>query len=165
MSRIISSFQANFKVYFYLACFQGRMEVKDMSCIGERIHFLRTNNKMTQQELADKTGVSRGNLSNYEKNKFLPASETIIALAEFFNVTTDWLLTGKEPTTTEEVAPPPAPALTDIEKQCLAKFNQLTYEQQIRILERMSVYIEEFNKKAILSDYQNGEEAAAGETA
>lgn len=70
---------------------------ENITTIGERIRFLRqVIHKVTQQELADATGISRGNLSNYEKDRFKPASDAILAIANYFNVSTDWLLTGKE---------------------------------------------------------------------
>lgn len=72
-------------------------KLENVTTIGERIRFLRqVIHKVTQQELADATGISRGNLSNYEKDRFKPASDAILAIANYFNVSTDWLLTGKE---------------------------------------------------------------------
>ncbi|MEW5919360.1 MAG: helix-turn-helix domain-containing protein [Bacillota bacterium] len=67
-----------------------------MDTIGKRIHFLRKKHNLTQKQLADSTGLQRGNLSHYEKDKIKPAADAIIALSRFFNVSTDWLLTGKE---------------------------------------------------------------------
>ncbi len=66
-----------------------------MPTIGERIKSLRDEYQITQKELADATGIQRGNLSHYEKNKTKPSSDAIIAIAKFFDVTTDWLLTGE----------------------------------------------------------------------
>ena len=72
-------------------------KLENVTTIGERIRFLRqVIRKITQQELADATGISRGNLSNYEKDRFKPASDAILAISNYFNVSTDWLLTGKE---------------------------------------------------------------------
>ncbi len=72
-------------------------KLENVTTIGERIRFLRqVIHKVTQQELADATGISRGNLSNYEKDRFKPASDAILAISNYFNVSTDWLLTGKE---------------------------------------------------------------------
>lgn len=67
-----------------------------MQTIGERIKFLREKHNISQKGLADATGLQRGNLSHYEKNKIKPSAEAIVALASFFDVSTDWLLTGKE---------------------------------------------------------------------
>ncbi|GEM_PF-139536 len=67
-----------------------------MQSIGERIRFKRTTYKMSMQALADILGKSKGNISEYEKGKYEPSAQTIIALSRIFNVSTDWLLTGEE---------------------------------------------------------------------
>jgi repressor LexA len=64
--------------------------------IGERIKYLRKKNNISQQELADATGLQRGNLSHYEKNKTKPSADTLVEISSFFNVSLDWLITGKD---------------------------------------------------------------------
>lgn len=60
--------------------------------IGERIQYLREEKKMTQQELADKLHISKSSLASYEQNARKPSVETIVALAKYFNVTSDYIL-------------------------------------------------------------------------
>ncbi|MFZ5755158.1 MAG: helix-turn-helix domain-containing protein [Bacillota bacterium] len=67
---------------------------KALTTIGERIRYLRETRNVTQLELAKKTGISRGNLSSYETGRFSPSSEALVSIANFFDVSTDWLLTG-----------------------------------------------------------------------
>ncbi|WP_193774542.1 helix-turn-helix domain-containing protein [Vallitalea guaymasensis] len=67
-----------------------------MKTIGDRIKFLRKKNKLTQQQLSAGTKVNRGNISDYENNKFKPSSEAVFRIAKYFNVSTEWLITGKE---------------------------------------------------------------------
>ena len=67
-----------------------------MDTIGKRILLLRKISGLTQTQLAAATGLQRGNLSHYEKDKIKPAAEALIALSTFFNVSADWLLTGEE---------------------------------------------------------------------
>ena len=64
--------------------------------IGGRIAFLRIKNGFTLAQLSEKTGISRGNLSGLESNKFDPSVKTIVKLIELFNISADWLLFGKE---------------------------------------------------------------------
>lgn len=66
--------------------------------ISERIQQLRKNKGMSQEELADKVGVSRQAVSKWESNQSLPDIEKIILLSNYFDVTTDYLLKGTEPT-------------------------------------------------------------------
>ncbi|AWI35697.1 putative Xre family transcriptional regulator [Bacillus safensis FO-36b] len=64
--------------------------------LGARIRALREAKKLTQKALADKLKIPHQNLSNYERGFRNPDYETLIKIAEFFEVTTDYLLTGKE---------------------------------------------------------------------
>lgn len=67
-----------------------------MQTIGDRIHDKRMTHKMSMQALADALGKSKGNISEYEKGKYEPSAQTVIALSRIFHVSTDWLLTGEE---------------------------------------------------------------------
>lgn len=60
--------------------------------IGERIQYLREEKKMTQQELADELKISKSSLASYEQNARKPSVDTIVQLAKFFNVTSDYIL-------------------------------------------------------------------------
>ncbi len=53
---------------------------------------LRQDKKMTQEELAQILFVTSGTISNYETGAHLPDIEKLIILADFFGVTTDYLL-------------------------------------------------------------------------
>ncbi|WP_175616075.1 helix-turn-helix domain-containing protein [Piscibacillus halophilus] len=57
---------------------------------------LRKQKNLSQYQLADKLGFSRGQISNYEQGQREPDFETLKVIADFFNVSTDYLLTGKE---------------------------------------------------------------------
>lgn len=61
-----------------------------------RLEGLRKGQKMTQNELADATGINRKTLSRYEAGDMLPSADKLLVLAEFFGVRVDWLLGGKE---------------------------------------------------------------------
>lgn len=60
--------------------------------IGRRIKELRTENGLTQQELAKILNVSSMSISFYENEQKKPDSEFIIACSRFFDVSTDYLL-------------------------------------------------------------------------
>ena len=47
---------------------------------------------LRQTDVAEQTGIDQRTLSNYETGKTNPDSSAIIKLAEFFNVSTDYLL-------------------------------------------------------------------------
>lgn len=47
---------------------------------------------MTQKELSEVIYVTTGTISNYENDRYLPDIEKLIMLADYFNVTIDYLL-------------------------------------------------------------------------
>ena len=65
--------------------------------IANRIQTLRKSRGISQEELADKIGVSRQAVSKWESEQSFPDIEKIILLSDYFNVTTDYLLKGIEP--------------------------------------------------------------------
>lgn len=64
--------------------------------IADRILELRRAKGISQEELADKIGVSRQAVSKWESEQAVPDLDRIIILSEFFEVTTDFLLKGIE---------------------------------------------------------------------
>lgn len=65
--------------------------------IADRIQCLRKNKGLSQEELADKVGVSRQAVSKWESEQSTPDIEKIIIMSELFEVTTDYILKGIEP--------------------------------------------------------------------
>nr|WP_319488784.1 XRE family transcriptional regulator [uncultured Caproiciproducens sp.] len=57
-----------------------------------RIKILRLKNKLKQEELSKIINVSQASLSGYENGKYEPDNKTLLNLAVFFGVTTDYLL-------------------------------------------------------------------------
>ncbi|AFL99473.1 putative transcriptional regulator [Desulfitobacterium dehalogenans ATCC 51507] len=58
----------------------------------ERLIELRTSKDLTHQQMADMLGITRQAYGNYEAGKREPDHDTMKRLAEFFNVSTDFLL-------------------------------------------------------------------------
>lgn len=63
-----------------------------MSGLGEILTELREDKGLTQRELAKEFHVSGSTISAYEIGKRPPSIEMLIAYAEYFDVTTDYLL-------------------------------------------------------------------------
>ena len=72
--------------------------------ISDRIQSLRKARGITQEQLAD--GVSRQAVSKWEAEQSVPDLERIVAMAEYFDVTTDYLLRGIEPAPTVQAREP-----------------------------------------------------------
>ena len=67
-----------------------------MNTIGQRIKSLRIDKELSIQDFATAIGKSKGNISGYENDKYEPSAQTIIAIAKYFEVSIEWLLTGEE---------------------------------------------------------------------
>lgn len=63
--------------------------------LGARIAALRRDAGWSQAELALRLKVSASAIGMYEQGRREPSMDTLVALAEIFSVTTDYLLTGK----------------------------------------------------------------------
>ena len=98
--------------------------------IGDTLKRLRTKKGLTSEELCSKIGIKGGSYRNYERNDRKPDYDTLVKLADFYNVSTDYLL-GR-PT-----AQPPTDALerlfteksfSALEEELLRKYMELPHE-------------------------------------
>ena len=63
-----------------------------MTSFSERLKELRKKNSLTQQELADKVGTNRVNVTKWETGRTEPTLENIVKLSKILDTTTDELL-------------------------------------------------------------------------
>lgn len=66
-----------------------------METVGFRLRTLRKKQNLTQKELEKMTGISSGNISSYESDRFLPSAQALIGLSEALECSADYILTGK----------------------------------------------------------------------
>jgi len=59
---------------------------------GEILKHLRKNKGMSQQEIADKFHIDRSTYAKYETTQSQPNFETLIRIADYFDVSIDYLL-------------------------------------------------------------------------
>ncbi|ENK0839159.1 helix-turn-helix transcriptional regulator [Clostridium botulinum] len=64
--------------------------------LGDKIKKLRKSKNITQEELGKNIGVTTSMVGMYETNARKPSYEVLIKIAEFFNVSTDFLLNTEE---------------------------------------------------------------------
>ena len=64
--------------------------------LNERIKELRQAKRMTQVDLAKSLGLTKQCVSNWENDNVLPSVEMLSRLADFFGVSTDYLLCRDE---------------------------------------------------------------------
>ena len=63
--------------------------------IGQKLKDLRVGEKLTQQELADILNIGRVNYTRYETDKVRPDYETLIKIADFYDVSLDEIFDRK----------------------------------------------------------------------
>lgn len=62
------------------------------SIFAERLRELRKGRGLTQKELGGQTGLSKAVVSKYETGMGYPSFDILIRIAQFFGVSTDYLL-------------------------------------------------------------------------
>ena len=64
----------------------------DTNDFGKKLRKVRIHSGMTQQDLADRLGVSKAVVSSYEQDVSTPSFVKLIDIARLFDVSTDYLL-------------------------------------------------------------------------
>lgn len=60
--------------------------------LGDRVRILRKESDLSREELCKKINISYSALSKYETNSRFPDKDTLIKIADFFEVSVDYLL-------------------------------------------------------------------------
>ncbi len=85
---------------------------------------LRTEKGLTQGELAKCLGISQDSISLWEKGKRVPDTQYVIQFADFFNVSTDYLL-GRTDELGGVLMPAPANDLSSEERKLVEDYRGL----------------------------------------
>jgi len=100
--------------------------------IGDRIRDLRDRRGFKQQELAEKIGASRQVLSNWERGYTLVDTDGIARLAKILEVSTDYILYGKD---VDSASPIKQIALAlEGDDELLTFFNELIKREDLKLL-------------------------------
>lgn len=91
-----------------------------------KIQYLRKKNKQTQQQLADILGLGRSTIAMWETGASTPDTESIKKIAEYYNVSADYVLG-----LTEEIIP------LDSHKPCNTKSDLDEYLEELKNREEM----------------------------
>ncbi len=70
---------------------------------SERLKKLRKDKKITQEALAKILGVERSSIGKYESSGVIPSIDVLKKMSDYFGVSVDYLMTGKEPEGKPEV--------------------------------------------------------------
>lgn len=114
--------------------------------INQRVQELLNNSKSTQKDLSAYISVATSTLNNWIKLGRSIPSEYIIPICEFFDVSLEYLLTGKEKISNE----PEQVKIKNVdakEQRLLNAFRALSYEEQFCFIGRMEQAAESYNSE------------------
>ncbi|NLL92294.1 MAG: helix-turn-helix domain-containing protein [Ruminococcaceae bacterium] len=102
---------------------------------------IREKRRITQTELADYLGVKRNTISRYETGDREPNNETLVRIAEYFDVSVDYLL-GKT-----DITAPPSANIDDILLHALFDGDKEVTEEMMDEVKNFAQYVKEREKK------------------
>jgi transcriptional regulator with XRE-family HTH domain len=115
-----------------------------MASVGDRIREIREARKMTQDQLAEKSGISKGFLSDVENNKRNVSSDNLLRVANVLGASLEYLLRG---VSLDSI--PRGPITIPPELAEAAEKLELSYSQTIELLDaHRSVIARRSNKQA-----------------
>ena len=71
--------------------------------LSEKLYELRKKDGLSQEQLAERLGVSRQAVSKWESGKAVPESDTLISISEYFDVSLDYLMKEDDSAVSEPV--------------------------------------------------------------
>lgn len=127
--------------------------------IGKRIQQLRKEKDLTQEELSLELAVSRSSLSLYETDRREPDGETLLKIADYFDVSLDYLF-GRNKHFSNDQNNSTQPQIEEItslsenELELLEIFRRINNERdQIKLIGRFDEIVEQMtNTKKIKSN-------------
>ena len=93
-----------------------------------KLYELRRSRNITQQRLAVDLGIDQASISSYESGKYLPTVEVLIKIANYFEVSTDYLLE------LSDVRMPVKVPSNDQETYLLSLFSSLSAQHRERVI-------------------------------
>ena len=83
-------------IFAYNAVFFGRQNGRHKGECMQRLYELRTEKVLSQRGMAANFNVSQGTYNNWENGRTQPSVEQLVALANFFGVSVDYLVSNDE---------------------------------------------------------------------
>ena len=71
------------------------IKISNIQAITERVDFIRRQNNLNQEQLADKLDISQPAVSKYLKDR-IPPADILLKLANLGGTTVEWILTGEK---------------------------------------------------------------------
>lgn len=108
----------------------------------DRLELVLKQKNITKTELANKLNIRWPTLSEWAKNGSIPAADIALKIADYLNVSLEWLITGKEKENT----------ITMEQKELLELCAKLTPEQSATIKTVIETMAKKMPPEGIVSD-------------
>lgn len=95
--------------------------------ITDRIWLIINNSGLKAAEIAEKTGIDKSSFTRWKNRDYKPSLDAIIALSQFFDISTDYILLGKVDTLSK------SDALSIDEENLMNIYRKLTNEDKIKV--------------------------------
>ena len=107
---------------------------------ADRVKYLRQSRELNQVQFAQKMGVTKQSVSNWENDNIMPSVDMLERIADYFKVSTDYLLG-----LTDEPEPPMH--ISKEEKALVETYRSLSREQRELISQTIRLMGEQNNRR------------------
>lgn len=123
-----------------------------MNIFSSRLKYYRKDNKKTQEDMAKFLGIQRSTYGEYERGKIMPPMDKIQKLADYFNVSVDYLL-GNTNFETHDERKEAATDVDDISKNLKTMIEKLQKEQHALTFD--GELLDEDSRELLISSLKN----------
>ena len=120
---------------------------------ANRLLQYRKENNLSQEELAEKIGVSRQAVSKWERAEASPDTDNLIRLAEIYGVSLDEMLTGKKAEATEEA---PESDSSDPEQEYAEPDENTTYKRYDKVSFKHGIHVDSKDGDSVHISFKDG---------
>lgn len=99
-----------------------------------KIKELRTEKNFTQKQIGEIINCNQSAIGKYERGELEPTLSNLVKLADFFGVTTDYLLGREDDFGVISATKITSPALSDDERELLAAFKKLNHDKRQQVI-------------------------------
>lgn len=126
--------------------------------IGKRLVIMRETRKWSQQQVAERIGISRASYSQYEIDRREPSFEISIRLADTFQVTLDYLVRGAEPEFEYQIAKREFSNLIEdyIGPSLFVHFQSLSPSGRMWVIDELDAFVQLEHRRELSMETQGG---------
>ena len=97
-NKLVNYYQTSYDYILGLSSAKSSMKPVeiDLSLLGNRLRLVRKENNLTQTELSGKLGFPQTTYEQYETGKSIPTTLKLLTMAQFYNISFDYLVGRKE---------------------------------------------------------------------